>query len=1270
MLKKGFSLETFTKLTVTLDKQNGPTVPAPSTVPTSTTTSTSVAASVAAASTASAVFPKPASPMSPSPSSLPTSVSFSVSKAPPPPSKIPEERASSSSSPLDLANVDEYVLTFQQLRDNDPLGGDKAPKAPVVPPKNSATAVVKGPRDGDGTLAGGASLRDALGGTVPNAKRKVLLHQFLMQACSRGDVNTTKALMMALGFDGQSFRDKNGVTSLLAAAGQGHVQVVRLLLEELKVDVAVLNAAGVNAFQLAAQARNKEVMVYMGEALMKLGLAAQALCLLGHSAAQMYSLALNQLLVRDEGTKPPKTKAPTVSVPISFQLLQELALLRASGSVRSTRVKALKIKVQANGLPVRHKRFGGAQPNPVLCVLLGDGQNIDFNIQYTNKTRAPRFPNSILYSPVFPRRVEQYVLLGLYDDSPHGLLPIGYARIALQDFVGMHNFTYNLTQFSSDGFKTWFHADDAKMELVLETEVVHNSLVEQVDTTILKYSSGETIDRTAVLTECGVASIESSLLEMLDKCAECNFLGRKVDLLLGLDSLPDSSTQASLAASPGSLRFYPIALPRQTTVSSASLGGSGSASSISMLPMLNSPSAVELMSSASMLDFSSILGSAGMSRSATLADFPASVSGATLAGGNATLQGEITLAQASLAMDDKWDPRNAGMPLVTEFLHDAQRQSDSLRVQKSELIKVISSATTGDVIAVFQAVCNKVANYRASTRELVKMCQNAIATQKLRVRILTTFMEKLEALAVNLRPGIPSSTDEWPSAEKPELGVDVSTLSISSTFMSLSLQSGLATSRERVLQRFAEMKLASGEVANSAFRQQLMETIVMAVWLQRDIETSLAPSLRSLQLFLGSVKQELTTELEEWEVEKDFYGSFHLSVFNEVKSVGLSQLKKLQRTQKSLRHKLAVREAEALRVELMDKDALSIYMFQQQTLCEVGVIGSYVDPRTELQHFKQKCQVIKDEIDYLKNTFVEGEEQPSDADGGARLDTVWYIPPSSIEISGKIGSGQYGDVYKGTLRSAPVALKVYKEGADSFAKEFTLWKELRHPHVIQLLGYSKIRDQLAMIMPFCETSLDAFLKTCPPLNAENMGSATTHPSWRVRTKIALQVASGMVYLHESNVMHRDLKSANVLLQGEGRDVRICDFGFSKKFHWARSMSASGKGSPYTMAPEVYHTGESSTAADVYSFGIVLWEIIYSSTPYTNLRIDMPEPAFMNLIQQGSRPLILPLEDLPPLLRQYHDLFMQCWQTKPGDRPTLGGVLQKLLELHESSGGSA
>lgn len=276
------------------------------------------------------------------------------------------------------------------------------------------------------------------------------------------------------------------------------------------------------------------------------------------------------------------------------------------------------------------------------------------------------------------------------------------------------------------------------------------------------------------------------------------------------------------------------------------------------------------------------------------------------------------------------------------------------------------------------------------------------------------------------------------------------------------------------------------------------------------------------------------------------------------------------------------------------------------------------------------------------------------------LSTHEYVDPSQLEdikidsdqliFKQEIGRGSFGQVFKGTWRGTEVAIKripancMREADTKDFMKEAFILRQLRHPNVLQVLG--------ASMNPACIVT-----EYLPRGNLFQLIHDNNTPlPWHMVRKIALDICRGMSYLHGCTppLIHRDLKPHNLLVDENWR-VKVCDFGLSKFVENKNEMTACG--TPAYAAPEVLRNSDYSTSADVYSFAIVLWELVTRDVLYPNL------PPFQIIFAVGtqkSRPPIPP--HLPTPLAC---LIRECWDEEPNSRPSFLLIAERLAELGDA-----
>eukprot|EP01105_Mastigella_eilhardi_P003844 TRINITY_DN14_c0_g1_i1.p1 TRINITY_DN14_c0_g1~~TRINITY_DN14_c0_g1_i1.p1 ORF type:complete len:540 (-),score=156.53 TRINITY_DN14_c0_g1_i1:58-1647(-) len=274
--------------------------------------------------------------------------------------------------------------------------------------------------------------------------------------------------------------------------------------------------------------------------------------------------------------------------------------------------------------------------------------------------------------------------------------------------------------------------------------------------------------------------------------------------------------------------------------------------------------------------------------------------------------------------------------------------------------------------------------------------------------------------------------------------------------------------------------------------------------------------------------------------------------------------------------------------------------------------------------------------------------------GGGMLQTTPEIDASEIVIEHMISDGAFGTVYKGRCRQKDVAVKILCKQFDestlqAFRKEVEIMSKVYHPNVSLFMGAcTSVPGQLMMCNELLKQDLESLLLD------ENVNLPLL-----LRMHMARDAALGMLWLHSSKpvFIHRDLKTSNLLID-EHFNVKVCDFGLSQIKPSGQNLldgSDGAKGTPLWMAPEILSGQEFNEKADVYSFGLVLWQILTRQDIF--VEYDNLELFARDLCVHEVRPVIP--ETANPKLA---DLIAQCWHQDPTVRPDFSHIVATLDEI--------
>lgn len=298
----------------------------------------------------------------------------------------------------------------------------------------------------------------------------------------------------------------------------------------------------------------------------------------------------------------------------------------------------------------------------------------------------------------------------------------------------------------------------------------------------------------------------------------------------------------------------------------------------------------------------------------------------------------------------------------------------------------------------------------------------------------------------------------------------------------------------------------------------------------------------------------------------------------------------------------------------------------------------------------------------------------------------WEINYDDLVIQRPIGEGSFGKVYLAKWNETLVAVKLLLSLQDiqkvagpeaaltlsspvlfNLQKECQLMAGMRHPNIVQFMGVSAMPP--AMVTEYCgKGSLTDVLRgaVANPKQAQML-------TWARRLNLALDAAKGMLYLHRRGIIHRDLKSPNLLVDSTWR-VKIADFNLSKIIDVDGQNAKTGTmagANPKWLAPEVIAGQPATVAGDVFSFGVVLWELLTWAIPWQK---QSPWTVVAQVLG-GKRLAIPPTEQLPgsppdnaafaQQLPGYLELVNRCWAQDPADRPGFDEIIKELRKFCEA-----
>ncbi|KAJ7740617.1 kinase-like domain-containing protein [Mycena metata] len=282
-----------------------------------------------------------------------------------------------------------------------------------------------------------------------------------------------------------------------------------------------------------------------------------------------------------------------------------------------------------------------------------------------------------------------------------------------------------------------------------------------------------------------------------------------------------------------------------------------------------------------------------------------------------------------------------------------------------------------------------------------------------------------------------------------------------------------------------------------------------------------------------------------------------------------------------------------------------------------------------------------------------------------RLSADSKLYPQCLTLTGLqqerlVAGGSFGDVYKGLLGDQSVAIKMMRVFEESdidallkeFGREALIWRQLSHPNLLPFFGLYYFQQRLCLVSPWMENGhMRAFLKKTVLVMIKSN-----------RCLQILDIALGLEHLHDTGVVHSDLKGDNIFVTPSGRAC-IADFGLSSiitsvsSIQFTHSSKPTQGGTTRYQAPELLRGGHNDILSDIYAFAGVAYEILTGTPPFPDLRTD---GAVVTAVLGGCRP---PQPDScsgTPSLDGLWKLLQDCWEEKPAMRPTAAQIVQRLM----------
>lgn len=277
-----------------------------------------------------------------------------------------------------------------------------------------------------------------------------------------------------------------------------------------------------------------------------------------------------------------------------------------------------------------------------------------------------------------------------------------------------------------------------------------------------------------------------------------------------------------------------------------------------------------------------------------------------------------------------------------------------------------------------------------------------------------------------------------------------------------------------------------------------------------------------------------------------------------------------------------------------------------------------------------------------------------------RMYALNFLDLNNYEIIKKIGQGGFGEVFKIRNKTTDdfyaAKILIGRKGNSKIAhREVDIMVKLNYPSVLKLIGYSPTNfDNEPDHVIVTEYLPNGTLYDILEMERKSQNTSKFDDTKKLITIYG--IASGMSYLHSNRIVHRDLKSQNIFIDGN-LWPKVADFGLSKiipvnKYSLTNSSGQGFKGTPNYIAPEIYEEDSYTKAGDVYAFAMIIYEIMTLKIPFENIEWYR----LMFMVPQGKRP------ELPSQLdKTYKNLIERCWSQNPKDRPSFAEITKELKE---------
>ena len=342
--------------------------------------------------------------------------------------------------------------------------------------------------------------------------------------------------------------------------------------------------------------------------------------------------------------------------------------------------------------------------------------------------------------------------------------------------------------------------------------------------------------------------------------------------------------------------------------------------------------------------------------------------------------------------------------------------------------------------------------------------------------------------------------------------------------------------------------------------------------------------------------------------------------------------------------------------EVDREDQKADFNYIKQNQVEIIRLNQEQNKKLQKLDLDQKTQqaLIQQQLESMMQQLAKLSLEPKSNQNP--IDPKFQVAFHELLIDTLIVKGSVGNIYLGKWEKSEVVIKMLEgnfvtEEQELFIREINIMSRLHHPQLVPLYGACLENGRACLVKPYyAEKDLSRYLKAKKLLPEQHK-------------QLALAIAKGLQYLHNKNIFHRGLQSSNILIDKHG-EAHLNDFGLCKiESQSVKTIKVSHE-EPYWQSPETFERYSTHTAAsDIYSYGIVLWEILTGQHPKEGYYPNNQSPSLSQFIKDWKSGKRLPIEMVPEVFKK---LLTACWASQAKERPSLESLIKEIENYQPQS----